>query len=126
MSEEIADLKMVEKEEMSVSVSKNNNWMGGIVLIGVGVIFLLRSLGIFYLHNWWALFILLPAVANFSEAWKSYKQNGHLTTAGRGPFIGGLFMTLIASTFLFSWSWGVIWPVFLIIGGVGALMSRND
>ena len=29
----------------------------------------------------------------------------------------------ITAVFIFGWSWGAIWPVFLIIGGIGALLS---
>ena len=105
------------------SISHNKNWMAGVILIAIGLIFLATNLGGFHLNNWWALFILIPAVSNFSSAYANYKENGRLQKSGRGSITGGLILSLIAFTFLFNWDWGVIWPVFLIIGGVGALLG---
>ncbi|MCZ7673117.1 MAG: hypothetical protein M5U34_41370 [Chloroflexi bacterium] len=34
------------------------NWMAGVVLIAIGVIFLAANFVDFHLNNWWALFIL--------------------------------------------------------------------
>lgn len=99
------------------------NWMAGVVLIAIGVIFLAANFVDFHLNNWWALFILIPAVSNFGSAFRNYKENGRLEKSGRGSITGGLILTLIAFTFLFSWDWGVIWPLFLIIGGIGALLG---
>jgi hypothetical protein len=105
------------------AVSHNKNWMGGVILIAIGLIFLATNLTGFQLNNWWALFILIPAISNFASAWGDYQGNGRLTKSGRGSITGGLILTFIACTFLFSWSWSVIWPVFLIIGGISALLG---
>lgn len=137
MSDDLAQLKEEEKEKLiqiekgdvedagenKTAVSQRQTWMPGVVLIAIGVIFLATNLGGFHLNNWWALFILIPAVSNFSSAWQNYKVNGRLQKAGRGSITGGLILTLISFTFLFGWDWGVIWPIFLIIGGVGALLG---
>ena len=105
------------------SITENKNWVGGIVLIAIGLIFLATNLVDFQLNNWWALFIFIPAISNFSSAYSNYKSNGRLEKSGRGSITGGLILSLIAFTFLFSWDWAVIWPLFLIIGGVGALLG---
>lgn len=34
-----------------------------------------------------------------------------------------LAIFFVAATFLFGWPWGTVWPVLLIIGGLGALLS---
>jgi hypothetical protein len=143
MSDDISQLKDeekgkfigIEKEDLdkttsvtsgthaNSALSQNKNWMGGVVLIAIGLIFLATNLGGFPLNNWWALFILIPAFSNFNSAYCNYKENGRLEKSGRGSITGGLILSLIALTFLFSWDWGVIWPLFLIIGGVGALLG---
>jgi hypothetical protein len=105
------------------SYSKNKNWMAGVILIAIGLIFLATNVSGFYLNNWWALFILIPAVVNFGNAYADYKENGRLTKKGTGSITGGLILSLVGCTFLFSWDWGVIWPAFLIIGGIGALLG---
>lgn len=143
MSDDISRLKEEEKETVievhkgdldetggssgrsrsAATVYSHKNWVGGVILIAIGLIFLFTNLGAFQLNNWWALFILIPAFSNFASAWDNYRQNGRLTKSGRGSITGGLILSLIAFTFIFEWSWGVIWPVFLIIGGIGALLG---
>ena len=133
MSDDISTLKEVEKEageSMTIDDERpsstrehNNNWVAGIVLISIGAIFLFTNLFDFTLHNWWALFILIPAVSSFANAWRNYKENGRLDKSGRGSLTGGFILTLVASAFLFNLDWGIIWPIFLIVGGIGALLG---
>jgi hypothetical protein len=99
------------------------NWTSGVILIAIGLIFLAANVTGFRLDNWWALFILIPAVANFGSAWADYQKNGRFTRSGRGSITGGLILTLVSFTFLFGWSWSIIWPIFLIIGGIAALLG---
>ena len=135
MSNDIESLKEAEKANdysyeyeaettaKSDSRRQNNNWVPGIILIAIGVIFLFTNLTGFHLNNWWALFIMIPAVKNFGSAWESYQRHGRFTKSARGSVTGGLILTLIASAFLFSLDWGLVWPFFLIIGGVAALFN---
>lgn len=98
-------------------------WIGGLVLIVIGVIFLVGNLTDFRLNNWWALFILIPAVSTLGNAVRIYRRDEKLGSEGRGSLIGGLILLFITSAFLFSWDWGNIWPFFLIIGGAGLLLN---
>jgi len=34
-----------------------------------------------------------------------------------------MILFFVAAVFLFGWSWGAVWPFFLIIAGLGALLS---
>ena len=100
--------------------------LGGLVLIAVGVIFLLVNTGIFSLgvlpHNWWALFFLLPIFGILGNLFRSYqRQDGSFRYAAASQLIGLAVLTLIMFVFLFGWSWGKIWPAFIIIAGIGAL-----
>ena len=97
-------------------------WLGGAVLVIVGIALLLRNFTGFSLNNWWALFILIPVVGSFGAAWRDYQNHGW-TAAVRGSLVGGTILLFVMSMFLFSLSWGALWPVFLIIAGVGALLS---
>jgi hypothetical protein len=99
-------------------------WVGGAVLIALGIVFLLQNLGLFYLNNWWALFILIPAFGAFASAWRIYQAaGGHLVAPARGSLFGGLVFTLIALIFLFGLNWGLLWPIILILIGAGALLN---
>jgi phosphatidylglycerophosphate synthase len=87
-------------------------------------VFLLQNMGYAIPGNWWALFLLIPAVFALASAWKSYRQNG-----GRfGPGMAGSLITalvLIALTLVFlldlDVNWDVIWPAALIVIGLGLL-----
>jgi len=93
-------------------------WIGGAILILLGVVFLLQNLNIPFLANWWALFILLPAFGAFVAAWESYRNNGRLTRGGAGSLAGGVLLTILALVFLTNLDLGPFWPVLLIAGGL--------
>jgi cation transport ATPase len=99
-------------------------WIVGGALILIGVVFLLRTVTGVELHNWWALFILIPAIGSLVTAWQMFVRNGRrFTAASRGPLIGGLVLLGISAIFLFSIDWAIAWPFILIIAGAGVLLS---
>ena len=107
------------------TANRNEAWIGAVVLIGLGVVFLLQNFGLFRIGNWWALFILLGTAGAWGSAWRIYQNNGRrVTPAVTGAFIGGLFPLAVALIFLFNMNWGTIWPIFLIIAGV-AVLSKS-
>lgn len=143
MSDEIKRLKDEEKEDViyieddnvltvdsfdeksltTTTKHRSNQWVGGAILIAIGSVFLLQNLTSFTFGNWWALFILIPGFASLINAWQNYQEDGRFSERARGPFVGGLILTFIASIFLFDLDWGAVWPIFLIIGGFGALLK---
>ncbi len=101
-------------------------WLGGVILIVLGLIFLAQNFGIATLNNWWAIFILIPAVGAFTAAWRRYQAVDQVMTSGAvGSLIGGLVLTAVALAFLFNLGLnaGVFWPLLLIIGGVAVLLQ---
>ena len=98
-------------------------WIGGAILILLGVVFLLQNMGIPFLANWWALFILIPAFWAFVAAWDSYRDNGRLTRGGAGSLAGGTLLTILALVFLLNLNVGLFWPVLLIVGGLVLLVT---
>jgi riboflavin transporter FmnP len=104
-------------------VRRGGPWIGGVVLILLGLIFLVQNLSGAQLGNWWALFILIPAIGSLAAAWRAHQTHGRLTAAARGPLIGGLVLTLVALIFLLNLNWGQVWPLFLILAGLGALLA---
>jgi hypothetical protein len=103
-------------------LGNNGPWIGGVILIVLGVIFLAQNMGAPIPQNWWAVFILIPAVASFSSAWAMYQRSGGQLTAGvRGAIVGGSILTALAAAFFFGLDWGKYWPVILILLGIAAL-----
>ncbi|HLF28942.1 MAG TPA: hypothetical protein VJG32_21660 [Anaerolineae bacterium] len=119
------DLPSNESGRLSESTRRGNPaWVGGVILIVLGLVFLVQNLTGFELGNWWAIFILIPAIGSLATAWRIIQANGgRVTPAARGPLTGGLILITVAAVFLFNLDWGAIWPVFLIIIGVSALFA---
>ncbi|HEX9371557.1 MAG TPA: hypothetical protein VF897_11145 [Roseiflexaceae bacterium] len=107
-------------------------WSGGVVLIALGGIFLLQNMGILEMTaNWWAIFLLLPALLSAITAWRIYRDAGRMTPAATGALTGSLVLGFLAAMFLLNLSWTVFWPMFLLIAGASALLnglswSRED
>ncbi len=112
------------REERRAGRGYGGAWIGGTVLIILGVVFLLQNLGAFALENWWALFILIPAVGSFGNAWREYQgAGGYLTPSARGSMIGGLVLTMVAAIFLFNLNWGLLGPILIILAGTAILLN---
>lgn len=132
MSESIDHLKDAEKEAMQEEsrpqrVQRDRGDIkGGLILIGIGTIFLVSQLTGWYIQNWWALFIFIPAIFKLNEVWQGYRANGRLTQDLRSSLIGGLLLLMVGSFFLFSISWNLFWPLVLILVGIGALLNGRS
>jgi hypothetical protein len=101
-------------------------WTQGAILILLGIVFLYHNFGGYHLHHWWALFILVPAATALAKAWRLYQQNGNqFSSAMKRPMVEGATLSCVGMIFLLDWYWGNIWPVFLIIGGIAALISAK-
>lgn len=99
-------------------------WIIGVALIAFGAIIMLQTMGAVQLHNWWALFILLPTLGSFATAYGAYRNNGgHLNAMVRGSFMGGLLLTAIAAVFLFGLNLSLLLPIILIVAGLGMLFN---
>lgn len=94
------------------------------ILIGVGVVFLFQNMGYDLPGNWWALFLLIPAIGSLASAWRTYDRNGRQYGSGvAGPLIAGIVLLALTAVFLFDLdvNWNLVWPVILIALGLGAL-----
>lgn len=113
----------LKEEEQRVERDNKGNWVGGAIMIAVGLFFLLGNFTNLRFDNWWALFILIPVVAMWGDAWKKYQQKGRLDSETRQQVMGALFPLFVALIFLFNWNWGQVWPGFIIIAGLNALVG---
>ena len=95
-------------------------WIMGVVLIGLGVVFILQNAGALYLQNWWALFILIPALGSFGASYAEYRNNGgRLNSRVRGSVLSGFVFTAVAAFFLFNLNISLLLPAILILAGAG-------
>jgi uncharacterized membrane protein YhaH (DUF805 family) len=100
------------------------NWVAGAVFILAGAVILLGNLTEFRLNNWWALFILIPAVGAFTNTYRAYQNEGNrLNASARGSLISGLAMIFMMVVFLFNLDLSLLWPVGLVLVGIGILLS---
>ena len=98
-------------------------WLPGSILMLLGGIFLAQAYFGSTLHNWWALFILVPALTTLSTGYALWRD-GH-PNAAIGPFIAGLGFLILTALFLLDLPIGRLWPVFLIVAGVALLFGRR-
>jgi cation transport ATPase len=102
----------------------HNSWWGGLALIVVGLIFLLQNMTGFQWDNWWALFLLIPLVGMLWSAWDTYQRDGRFTRHLTGRLIGSAYL-LVVFLAAISGGWAVIWPLFIIVAGLGTLLYRS-
>ncbi len=108
---------------------RHSGWMGGewiigVVLILVGLLLFGRNLNIVNIQNWWALFILLPALGSFSTAWRIVtRTGGHFNGRARSAVIFGLGLCLVTVIGLFNLNWTIFGPGLLLLVGLGLLIN---
>ena len=103
--------------------SRRSGWLWGALLVLLGVALLFENLGLAFLTNWWALFILIPAFWAYVGAWDIYRENSRLTRRAAGSLTTGILLTKLALIFLFNLTAGPYWPVLLILGGLALLAT---
>jgi hypothetical protein len=92
----------------------------GLLLVVLGVLLYLQTQGITSLGKWWALLIMIPAVAAFVHAWNEYRDAGRKVTSRAGTaMLGGFILTAITAAILFNLDWGLVGPALLILLGIG-------
>jgi ABC-type uncharacterized transport system permease subunit len=102
----------------------NGGWVWGIMLILLAGILLLQNLKIYSLNNWWALFILIPALGSFATAWRvAQTTGGRFNVRARGALIVGLVLVLVTAMFLFGMNWTILGPVLLALAGIGLIVN---
>lgn len=114
------------RAERLADPSRGGTWITGLILILLGAMFLMRTMGTFDLpfQNWWALFILIPAIGAFDTAWRTYRHaDNQLTAPARGSLLVGLVLTFVAVTFLFGLDWSYFGPILIILTGLGILLT---
>jgi peptidoglycan/LPS O-acetylase OafA/YrhL len=113
------------REQRLADPSGGDAWIVGIILIALGGLFLMRTMGTdIPVTNWWALFILIPAFGALSAAWRMYREaDNRLTTAARSSLLVGLVLSFITFMFLFEISWTYVGPILIIVVGIAIILN---
>jgi peptidoglycan/LPS O-acetylase OafA/YrhL len=114
------------RAERLADPSRGSAWIVGLILIVLGTMFLMNNLGTFNIpiKNWWALFILIPAVGSFDTALRAYRRAGNrLDRVARSSLLVGLVLTFVTVMFLLDLSWSFFGPVLLILAGIGLVLT---
>src|SRR4029079_14163551 len=90
----------------------------GLLLIIAGTPFL-GAAQFFHRENWWAVFILLPAVRLLGAAAMAVGlARGAFTLWARLALSAGLVVLAVALMFMLQLDWGIAWPVMVIVPGL--------
>ena len=98
-------------------------WIPGVVLIGLGVVFLIQNYLGREIHNWWALFILIPVFFTLERGYASLQAGRSAEAVGQ--LMSALVLIALIVIFILDLPFGQLWPIFLIIGGLSLLVSRS-
>lgn len=94
----------------------------GIVICGLGVLFLLNNLNIVHIYDWWRLWPVILIVIGLQKLVDSSRPNDRA---------GGIVMLTVGGVFLANnlgwltrdvWEW---WPLLLIAAGLAMLVNRS-
>lgn len=122
-------------EQQQDSVEKNPkatqyspSWTVGIMVVVIGVIFLLRNLGVdlFFLDfdNWWALVVLAASLFPLTNALARWRREG-FTHAVAGGILSAVIVATVGLLFLLELPFFTWWPLFVIYGGIFMLVTNR-
>ena len=111
------------QEQRDMRWGSGGAWIGGLILIGLGVLFLLRNFGVPIPENWWAVFLVLPGAGALWSAWRLYERDGRVTGSVASTAIVGLVLVALGVSFLAGFDWGALWPVILIALGSAVVIG---
>lgn len=102
---------------------KGNSITGAIILIVIGLFLVLQRLGISGFENWWAIFILIPAISSTENLVRELRSSRGFHFAIASTILGILFPTAVAFMFLFDLDWSLYWPIFIMLAGISMILT---
>jgi hypothetical protein len=123
MNNHLDDLKENEKS----SPERNNSIVMAVVFIVAGVALIVGNITGFGFQNWWALFMFIPIGMFAQNIYQDYQANGRITRQSTGSIIVILSILAGAAVFLFETiTWGMVWPIGLIITGLSMYLGSRS
>lgn len=125
MTENVNELKETERLAQNTDESERNQWIWGGILILVGAALLIGNMTSLRFDNWWAIIVLALGLRSVWRGWQWRKAAGRWSSRARSTLIWGAIITLAGTIFLFGWSWTTLWPLVIIIIGIGSLLPTG-
>lgn len=113
------------EERRGLTWGRGGSWIWGLILVGLGIVFLLENFGVKVPGNWWAIFLVLPGIGVMWSAWRMYQQGEGLTRSVVSTAVVGTVLVAFGLSFLAGVDWGVLWPIVLILLGLGVVLGGN-
>ena len=108
----------------------SNLWIG-LAFIAGGIMVLLNQSGLVSVEfNWWAFFIVIPAIGSLNNAYQRYRATHDLFDMGVilpaliGLFMIGLMFNLLSGNG-WDFNWSLFWPLMFIMIGLGMIFGRS-
>lgn len=103
---------------------KRGSWIWGFVFIIGGIILLAQQVGwLGARYNWWALFILVPALVSLGGGFSKLQRSGKFGAAVRAGLGGGLILLTLSLMFLFGLDWSKWWPLMVLVAGLAIFLE---
>lgn len=103
---------------------KTSSAVWGVILIIGGIILFTQQFGLLGpRYNWWALFILIPALASLGGAFTAFQQTGKFNAAVRSGLGGSIVLLTLTFMFLFGLDWAIWWPLMVLAGGLSIFLE---
>lgn len=96
---------------------------GSLILVVYSLFFLLRSLHVINVTNWWAIFILIPAFSAIGNLWDEINLQKSFSFSHISAISGVLFPLVITLIFFLNFSWVEWYPLLILIAGLILLLS---
>lgn len=105
----------------------NSSTVMALVFIVAGVALITANITGFRFDNWWVIFMLIPIGMFALNIYQDYQANGRITASSTGSIIVILSILAGAAVFLFeAVTWGMIWPIGLIIAGLSMYLGSRS
>ncbi len=96
----------------------------GIVLVVLGIVFFLQQTGnLTENFNWWALFILIPAVSSLTGMYYAIRNSGTFNQTARSAAGTAVVFFTLSFMFLFNLDWAIYWPLMVLAVGFSILIG---
>lgn len=116
--------QVVQSTEKRGNPFRLSGW-SGVAMVAFGLLTMWVTLTGRMIENWWASFILLPALFFILLAGGLfYWQNGRFNIAVSVNLGIGLVILTIAVMFFLNLNWQIWWPMMIIMPGVAVAMTR--